>query len=360
MRLIHYIFLSWIILTASNLGAQPTHSTGIKEIHLNGVAFFPPFRDLTLQPNDDDLSIYFIDTPAIEYYQFQLVGLDEKPFTSQYPYTRYTNLSGDNYLFRLSTIQGRDTSSTFSLPIKVLPKATEATWFLPALVLYLALIVFAIAFFWLMYHYRQKMRVERIRNQIAGDLHDEVGSTLSSIAIFSKALKRNIKDQNPESVSTLDQIIEAAEETNSNLHDTVWSLNPNLDRIGDLYEKLRSFAFQVFTAKNIELIFDANLTEVKNIRISMLQRNNVYLMIREAITNIVKHSEATQVLLSIKKDGRKVKVKIQDNGKGLAEGVAKGNGLKSLERRAKESFIQYNLKTRIGEGTTITLMIPPL
>ncbi len=358
-RTFKYLFLISCIVFSSILCAESLPKAGIKEIHINDKILLPPFNQITLQPDDDDLFIYFDVDTSVDAYEFQLIGLDKFPVTLEFPYTRYTNLTGNDYVFALSTIKETDTSEVMLLPIKVLPKTTESSWFFPALLVYVSLVVFALAFFWLMYDFRQKMRLQKIRNQIAGDLHDEVGSTLSSIAVFSKALKRNIKK--PEAIATLDNIIHSAEQTNSNLHDTVWSLNPELDKAGDLFEKIRSIAFQVFTAKNVQLAFNADFAAIKGVKISMLHRRNVYLMACEAINNIIKHSEASEVIISINKEGRKIRFIIQDKGKGFdLNNVKKGNGLKNFYRRAKDSFIKFNLKSQFDEGTTITMLIPQL
>jgi len=359
MKTFGYLFSIFILVNTSPIYTQVLPGVGIKKIHINDKILHPPFETIILQPNEDDLSIYFIDTFSIDLYEYQLLGLDETTIKSKIPYTRYTNLKGNDYVFTLSLVKDGDTSKTIKLPIKVLPKTTESTWFIPALVLYISLVIIALTFLWLMYHYRQKMRVYKIRDRIAADLHDEIGSILSSIAILSKTLKRDLKHGKPELLSTLDDIIHSAEHTNRNLHHTVWFLKPELDNTEELLEKIRSIASQVFTAKGIHLTFDANLIEIKNFSISMLQRRNVYLIACEAINNIVKHSMASEVLISVKKEGRKIRMIIQDNGKGFEE-VKEGNGLKNFQQRAKESFIKFDLKSQLDKGTTVTMLIPQL
>lgn len=334
---------------------------GLKEIHISDRILHPPFGEIVLEPEEDDLIFHFIDTVIVDWYNYQLTNLDDRLLSTVCPYTRYTNLSGGDYVFTLSTILSQDTSAILSLPIKVLPKPTEASWFIPSLVLYVALVILALALFWLMYHYRQKMQIQRIRNQIARDLHDEVGSTLSSIAIFSKVLKRDMQNNAPEVEKTLDNIIQSAESTNSNLDASVWFLDPELDQAGDLFERIRAEASQLFAAQDIQLTFKSDLLAIKDFGISMLQRRNVYLMASEAINNIIKHSKATEVSISISKEGRKIRLTIQDNGQGFSEAeVKRGNGLKNFRARAKESFIHFSLKSEPQLGTTISLLIPQL
>lgn len=351
----------FFLLSITNTIAETLPPIGVKEIRTSHSTYqFPFLNSIELQSDDDDLTIFFDDTIEVDSFIFQLEGLDKEAITTSFPCTRYTNLTGNQYTFILSAKKDDCLSKPVRLHLNVLPKTTESHWFLPVLLIYIALVVGTITYFWSLYHYRQKMRLQNIRNQIASDLHDEVGSTLSSIAIFSKALKRNMQQQKAELIEILDNIIESAEHTNDNLHDTVWALNPNLDKAEDLFEKIRSMAFQVLTAKEIRLVFDADLTTLKTIKISMLQRRNIYMMVCEAINNIVKYSEATEVNIIVKKEGQKIRMKIEDNGIGFDEKAVSGNGLINFQRRSKESFIQFHLDTEIGKGTTINLLIPQL
>lgn len=353
--LIYFQFASPIMI------AQLPLAAGIREIRTDEQTFYPPFDSIILQPEEDDLHIYFVDTPSVDRYQFQLLAFEKDTISSVYPFTRYTNLKGGAYHFHLWSQKGEHTSQPSKLSITVQPKVVESAWFFPLLALYVTLVVFAIAFFWIMYHYRQKMRLQKLRNRIADDLHDEVGSTLSSIAIFAKALKKSTKSQEGYVVDTLNNIIQSSEQTNHHLHDTVWALNPQLDKAGDLFEKIRSTAAQLFAAADIQLSFPTDLTAVKDIPLSMLQRRNIYLICCEAINNIVKHAQASEVSMAITKEGKKIRFTIEDNGIGFDQNQASsGNGLKSLRRRAQESYIHYQLSAHPNQGTTITMLIPPL
>ena len=237
--------------------------------------------------------------------------------------------------------------------LKVIPPFQKTIWF--------RLLVLAAAglIFFLIYLYRkqQKKRLEKIRNRIATDLHDDMGSTLSSIRIFSDVAKKQIEEVKPETVPLLDRISNNATSLSENMQDIIWTIRSDNDTLEDLVSRMREFGLRVCDAKNIR--FNTVVSQsFKASRLSLEQRRNLYLIFREVLNNAVKYAESTQVDLILNLKGRFLKMEIIDNGKGFdPETVKRGNGLNNLEKRAKEINGQIDIRSAPGKGTAVNLMV---
>lgn len=322
----------------------------------------PPDSTLSFNALENDIRFFVKNEhQKIDSISYQLIGYDQNPITTIFPEIRYTELEGGTYTLNINKYDEGKIIENNSAKIEVESELTEEWWFWPSLAVYAMLLIGAGFYFYLINSFRQKIKVQVLRNRIASDLHDEVGATLSSIAMSSNLVNRKIGSSNPEIQSMLTQIKTDSEETIHTVRDTVWTINPDNDSFEKLIEKLRAFAYQIFNTKSIELVFSNGLTDKKAPKLLMEQRRNAYLIIREALNNIAKHSEATHVELHIEKAKEGIKISLKDNGKGFDQ-LAKtdGNGLKNFEKRAKDGFMDFEMKTEKGQGTQITLLIPEL
>lgn len=322
----------------------------------------PPDSTLTFNALENDIRFFVKnDHQKIDSISYQLIGYDQNPITTIFPEIRYTELEGGTYTLNINKYDKGKIIENNSAKIEVESELTEEWWFWPSLAVYAMLLIGAGFYFYLINSFRQKIKVQVLRNRIASDLHDEVGATLSSIAMSSNLVNRKIGSSNPEIQSMLTQIKTDSEETIHTIRDTVWTINPDNDSFEKLIEKLRAFAYQIFNTKSIELVFSNGLTDKKAPKLLMEQRRNAYLIIREALNNIAKHSEATHAELHIEKAKEGIKISLKDNGKGFDQ-LAKtdGNGLKNFEKRAKDGFMDFEMNTEKGQGTQITLLIPEL
>ena len=207
------------------------------------------------------------------------------------------------------------------------------------------------------YRKQQRKRLEKIRNRIATDLHDDMGSTLSSIRIFSDVAKKQIEEVKPETVQLLDRISNNATSLSENMQDIIWTIRSDNDTLEDLVSRMREFGLRVCDAKHIKF----NTIVSQSFRASKLtleQRRNLYLIFREALNNAVKYADSTQVDLRLNLKGRFLKMELTDNGKGFnVDAVKRGNGLNNLEKRAKEIGGQIDIRSQEGKGTSINLMV---
>jgi signal transduction histidine kinase len=200
---------------------------------------------------------------------------------------------------------------------------------------------------------RNKLKLQTLRNKIASDLHDDVGSTLSSIAIFSEVAQQQTKEVIP----MLDTISESARKMLDAMADIVWTINPENDNFEKIILRMRSFAYELLGAKKIEFEFVAE-DDITKKKLPMDVRKNLYLIFKEATNNMVKYSGANKANFSIKGDKDNLTMLIRDNGKGFdmtKEFV--GNGLKNMKKRAEEIGAKLLVESTPDKGTTIQLMI---
>jgi len=203
------------------------------------------------------------------------------------------------------------------------------------------------------YRTRQKLKLQTLRNKIASDLHDDVGSTLSSISIFSQMAQEQSKEVNP----LLDTIGESSRKMLDAMADIVWTINPENDQFEKIILRMRSFAYELLGAKKIDFEFNAD-EEVTKMKLSMEVRKNLYLIFKEATNNLVKYSGANKATFNIKAEKDSLTMLISDNGKGFdQQQPSMGNGLKNMKKRAGEIGGQLLIDSWPGKGTEIQLRV---
>ncbi len=198
-------------------------------------------------------------------------------------------------------------------------------------------------------------KMQNIRNKIAQDLHDDIGSTLSSISILSNiALKEKNATQTFEAMSEIkDSSINLMEK----MDDIVWSINPRNDSLENLLLRIKRFAITLFEAKNI----DYNIAiheDVNGVKLPMDYRQHIYLILKEAINNLVKYAEATKAIIDVNFQDKMLSIEVRDNGKGFSvhENLS-GNGILSMKNRAELMEAALKINSIKDKGTSVTLEI---
>jgi two-component sensor histidine kinase len=262
-------------------------------------------------------------------------------------------LDGGKYALEIGSKESKE-KVLFSLPINIRQVFWQEWWFIPSIVFYVFALIGISAYFFSVYNLRQKIKVEEIRNKIAADLHDEVGSNLNSIAIFVGLLRKKAPK---ELFPILDKITSNSTESVQLMQDTIWAIQAKNDDFQKFILKMRGFVTQILGAKNIALTFDNQVVSNKNL-LKMEQRKNAYLIFKESINNIVKHANASKVNIKILSEKNLIIIKIEDNGIGFdTNEVFEGNGLQNFEQRAEESDMKISINSEIGKGTSILLSI---
>jgi len=311
-----------------------------------------------LEPSNEQLLFEFEPAKGdTVFYHYRLEGLQSRWFKTSYPVVNFQHLAGGEYTFRFKSESDGLMSSETSVRIIAKQAFWQKWWFWPLIAIYVILILGIGIYLFFMYDIRQKLRLHHVRNQIASDLHDEVGSNLNSIAIFVELLRKKVMAENPELLPILDKITSNSEETVTLMKDTVWAINPLNDSTEKLIDRMHSFGAEILSARGIAFEFESEKDLKKDI-FSMEQRRNLYLVYKEAINNIAKHSSASRAKCLITYSENEVKVAISDNGKGFDfKQSFEGNGLKNFKIRSQEEDLKVDVESSPGDGTQLNITL---
>ncbi|MDF2190339.1 two-component regulator propeller domain-containing protein [Paraflavitalea sp. CAU 1676] len=198
---------------------------------------------------------------------------------------------------------------------------------------------------------------ERLRSKISRDLHDEIGSALTSINVLSKvALKKSPTDT--EVNGYLHKIQDSTYSTMESMSDIVWAINPKNDKLEALSSRMKEFAADICEAQGIALTFQLP-AELEQLPIDLANRKNLFLVFKEAVNNAVKHSHCTALHIELTKVNNRLRMTLRDNGVGFTKTtVLPGNGLNNIETRVAECNGTLRIETGPQQGTTVELEIP--
>ncbi|MBX7110132.1 MAG: hypothetical protein K1X61_15890 [Chitinophagales bacterium] len=206
---------------------------------------------------------------------------------------------------------------------------------------------------------KRKMEMELIRNRLSRDLHDDIGSTLSSINILSRTVQKNIAASGDEKTkASLEKINERSQRLLDSMSDIIWNINPGNDTMEEVMSRMREYATTILEAKNIDYVFDFP-DEKSTMKLSMDVKNNLYLIFKEAVNNLSKYSACTKACVSLTFDEKNICLKITDNGKGFnQQEIIHRGGLINMQHRAEEIKGILRIISESGKGTSIELMMP--
>lgn len=207
---------------------------------------------------------------------------------------------------------------------------------------------------YIFYRYRlyYLLKEEKTRNRIARDLHDDLSGTLSSISFFSAAAKRMQEDPG-ESKRFLDIIDESASEAKEKINDIIWAIDPSKDDWEVFLKKCKRYAADMLDSHNIS--YDLQIDEDLSMPVTLEVRQNLWLIFKECIINLSRHSNAESATVILKEEKGKLKLVISDDGQGFNPEIIKnGNGVKNIRYRADLIDGVSHLQTAVDEGTTWT------
>lgn len=200
--------------------------------------------------------------------------------------------------------------------------------------------------------------LERLRKQIAQDFHDELGSKLSIISMYSELTKSQLADKIPTASKYLDKIINTSNSLYGSMKDLLWALDPGQDTFGDLVVKIKDFGEELFGDSDIEFHFLEINSSIQRILLPMDYKRHILLILKESMNNAIKHADCSYVKLDIQPNGQYLKINFSDNGKGFqTEDKYSGDGIKNMKNRAHK----INAKLFIDstkKGTSLELQIP--
>ena len=328
-------------------------------------------KEIILKPGQ---SVFSIEFSALNFiastknrFAYKLDGFDKNWIVTDYKkrIATYTALRPNRYVFhvRASNNDGVWNETGKSIIIIIKP-AWYQTWLFKTALVFLLI---ALIFFATRYYFHQKIKlqqgqlekltaIENIRSKISQDIHDDIGAQLTKISLMSQRIKLNYNTHNNLDENLLNKIAESSQEVVSNLSEIIWTVNPKHDNLQSLLAYIRNYISNFFdhTAVRCTIIFPEEI--IAHI-ISPDLKHNLFLILKESLNNILKHSGATEVSVHFYIDDKSFCFEIKDNGKGITDmkGRAFGNGLMNMKKRMEDVNGQFEIVSEINTGTTITL-----
>jgi len=201
--------------------------------------------------------------------------------------------------------------------------------------------------------------LEHVRKRIATDLHDDIGSSLTRISLLSEVAHRKGNEAAVSDDGSLLRIAGLSREVVDAMSDIVWAINPERDSLGDLTQRMRHFASDVFNARGIDFRFRLP-DSAQDISLGANFRREVFLIFKEAVNNVVRHSQCAEAEIEFRVDPkRNLHLKFSDNGEGFdLSSQSNGHGLASMRERTQGLGGKLEIASTPGKGTVLVLEIP--
>lgn len=270
---------------------------------------------------------------------------------------RAVNLAGlapgrYRFLVRAINSDGAVSAAPAIINFRILRPVWQRWWFLLSVALLLMALVYAAH----RYRVSRLVELERVRARIATDLHDDIGAGLSRIAVLSEVARHEAGGAPVN--ERLSVIASASRELVDSMSDIVWVVNPQRDQLRDLTQRMRRFASDVFAGRDVQLSFRLPAPE-QHLKVGADVRRQVFLIFKEGINNIVRHSGCAVVEVELIVENGGFRLLVRDNGRGFdPEAASEGNGLSSMRARARMIGGVLELESELGRGTNLTLRAP--
>jgi ligand-binding sensor domain-containing protein/two-component sensor histidine kinase len=340
-----------VFITDLRIGGESYPVSQIGEAHVSR---------LELRPSGNQLQVDFV---GIDYepgdilrYTYKLEGADSdwSPPRSQHA-VNYAALSGGDYHFLVKAVtsDGLESAAPAVIDFTVLPPLWRRWWFEGLAIAFAIIGVFAAH----RYRVAQAVSLERIRTTIATDLHDDIGASLSQIAILSEVARINATGDGRE---PLERVAALARELVDSMGDIVWSIRSEEHGMESLIRRMREFAIDLLSSQGID--FELHTQIENNFELSLQARRQVFLIFKECIHNAARHSRCTAVIAELKAD-REVALLVEDNGTGLrpdekASALRGGTGIPNMQKRSQELGGRMQFTSNPGEGCRIAIHFP--
>lgn len=284
-------------------------------------------------------------------YSTKLEGFENNWFSQgTNPYVRYNKLPAGNYILNVkgTDFSGAENKNVLKIPITVKPIFYKTWWF----ILLSALMVLGIMYGLFQFRVRQLLALEQLRTKISSDLHDNLGSTLSGLAMQSELLEANAKEENK---GKLHKIATTSRDAISQMRDLVWSIDNRRERTQDLLERMEELAEELLFPINIRFHLEKDNLNL-NKKLSIIAKQHLFFIYKEAITNIIKHSNAKNVRVILTNQNGFGKLIISDDGTIKKTNKSTGFGLVNMKLRAQK--MNATLDFIKEDGFEIHLKLP--
>ncbi|MEO7049409.1 MAG: tetratricopeptide repeat protein [Ferruginibacter sp.] len=205
---------------------------------------------------------------------------------------------------------------------------------------------------------KQLIAMERMRNNIARDLHDDIGSTLTSINILSKVALQQRDNSDSILGNSMQKIKDRSSAIMESMGDIVWAINPQNDTFEHMIFRMKEFTSEILDPLNISYHFKEE-GNFSNIKLDIKKRKDFYLLFKEAVNNAAKYSNCKNLEVYIKQDMQNLHLKVTDDGIGFNEKIVRnGNGLVNMRERSIAMNANINIESANGKGTVVAIDVP--
>ncbi len=338
----------------------------IENYHFDGLSkWYNLPEHLSLAYNNNFVTFDFIgitmSQPQNVKYQYKLEGMDKNwSALTTNNNAPYGNLSPGSYTFKVKGMNNEGYwSNEFNYSFTIRPPWWATWWFRILAIIFLLVLIFFISRFIYVYNFRRQknvlekqLAVQYERQRISSDLHDEIGSTLSSINIYAGLAKKEINKD-----SLLDAINQNVSDVINKLDELVWSINPKNESTTSIVNRLRSYAEPITQAREISFEIENEMPDA-DITLTPETTHDIYLVAKELINNAIKHAQCKHIRVKFSRKQKELLVIVEDDGTGFDEtSIPKDrHGLSNIKQRV--TAMKGNIHTLNGNGTSITISIP--
>ena len=312
------------------------------------------FSKLILSPEQNSIQLHFsnlnLTNSQNNFYEYRLNG-DSTWTGIEGSELHFNNMGYGDYLLEVRGYNsfGVLSSKNYKAVFSILPPYYNTWWF--QTLVFLLILVAVYSFF--KFREIQYKKLTRIRLNIARDLHDDLGSNLSSIKILSELSASANAGSDKE---VLKHIAEKSRSMMGSISDIVWSINPGKDTLEELVHKIQIFAIESLESIDINLHFEVP-DPLPAMAIPLEYRRHLYLIFKEGINNIAKYSGAQNVHFSIEVNGNNLVMALRDDGSGFSlDDKSNGNGIGNIRSRAAEMKARLRMHSSPG-GTVVEVTV---
>jgi signal transduction histidine kinase len=295
-------------------------------------------------------------------YQHQLEGVDRDWTTTDARTIALAGAAPGSYRFLVRAVFADGTATDpATVEFSVLAPVWQRRWFLALAAAGVCALAFAVH----RSRVRRAIAVERVRSQIAADLHDGVGASLSRIAILSEVVRQQAQSALPNAMPALTAISDNARAVIDDMSDAVWFIDPQVDTLQQVVIRARAMAAELFDGQPIRWAVETS-DNAPDVPLGAEQRRHLYLIIKEALTNVLRHAQAASVVVLVTASEGRLRLEVTDDGVGLdgkandgSPGPNGGHGLENMRRRASALGGTARIESHApARGTTIVVDVP--
>ncbi len=309
------------------------------------------------------VGLLYQNTSQIQY-KYKLDGYDNHLVNAKTQRSvTYTNLAPGTYTFHVlaANSDGVWSRQDDAITVIIAPPFWETWWFRALVILSITETIYLVVKSYLkrklkaqQQEFERQKAIEKVRSKISMDIHDEISSGLTKISLLSQRVKSKYERSKEVEPEIIDKIAGSSKEVISNLGEIIWAVNPKHDNLQSLLAYIRNYIFNFFEATTIEVHINFP-EEVPPAPVSPDIKRNLFLVVKEALNNILKHAAATQAAIYFKYSDDDYTLTIKDNGRGMEQlnGRAFGNGLTNMKKRMELIGGSLTIHSEKNKGTQL-------